>query len=59
MISWPWKENGPKLADNFGLCIGKLRSFWNKLIKNENLLNQYNDIVKDQIKKGIIEKVGP
>ena len=47
VISWPWKKNRPKLADNFELCIGRLRFLWNKLVKDKNLLNQYNDIIKD------------
>lgn len=32
---------------------------WNKLIRDENLLNQYNDRVNDQIEKEVIEKVDP
>ena len=36
-----------------------MRSLWNKLRRDENLLNQYNNIVSDQIEKGIIERVDP
>ena len=36
-----------------------MRFLQNKLVKNENLFNQYNDLAKDQIEKRIIKKVDP
>ena len=58
-VSWPWKIEVKSLADNYGLALGRLKSLLNRLRSNPDLGKQYGDIIEDQLKQGIIEKVPP
>ncbi|VDN83203.1 unnamed protein product [Brugia pahangi] len=44
-----------KLNDNFGLCLGRLRS--KRLHNDERLLLNYDETIRDQLQSGIIEKL--
>ena len=54
---WPWKEETPELPVNRGLALGRLRSTMNRLSEKPELMNQYDSIIKEQLSKGVIEKV--
>ncbi|CAG7703279.1 unnamed protein product, partial [Allacma fusca] len=56
-VSWPWIEYPPNLKSNYGLALGCLKSQMKKFSKNENLLVEYDKIMKSQEEKGVIEKV--
>lgn len=57
-VNLPWKENSlPLSSDNYLLCESRLRSLHHKLRKDPELLAEYNNIIQDQLLKGIIEKV--
>lgn len=56
-VTWPWKEDGSDLPDNRALAFGRLKSLVNRMRSNPALVKQYGDIIEDQLKKGIIEKV--
>ena len=58
-VSWPWKEEVENLPENHGLALGRLKSLLNRLRSNPDLGKQYGDIIEDQLKQGIIEKVPP
>ena len=45
------------LPDNYGLALGRLRSIIPRLKKEPELLKTYIATIKDQIEKGVIEKV--
>ena len=45
------------MPDNYNLCVKRLSSLTKKFSNNETLLTSYNEIIKDQLSKGIIEKV--
>lgn len=53
----PWRSFPPELPNNFGLSAGRLHSVVKKLKKNPNLLKKYDEIIKNQLKEEIIEKV--
>ena len=57
VVHLPFHENHPMLSDNYSLCVNRLRSLTKKLSKDEDLFNSYNNIIKDQLSHGIIEKV--
>ena len=57
MVTWPWKDKVPDLPQNYQLAVGRLRSISQKLVKSPALLKQYDDIIKEQLSRGIIEKV--
>ena len=56
-VSWPWKEQNIDLPENYELSLGRLKSMKKKLDGNPELLHRYNQVIQDQLKKGIIEKV--
>lgn len=56
-VTWPWKETPPTIPENRQLATGRLRSLLSKLGNTRELMSQYNSVIEDQLKKGIIEKV--
>ncbi|XP_053406659.1 uncharacterized protein LOC123538298 [Mercenaria mercenaria] len=56
-VTWPWRDEFPDLPENRGLAKGRLKSLVCKLAKQPELLKRYDDVIKDQLEKGIIEKV--
>lgn len=56
-VGWPWREYPPPLTDNFGLAMGRLRTLYRRLQKTPNLLKEYDEILINQEREGIIEKV--
>ncbi|XP_065675642.1 uncharacterized protein LOC136091857 [Hydra vulgaris] len=57
VVQFPFHENHPTLPDNYSLCVNRLQSLTGKLSKDEDLYKSYNNIIKDQLSHGIIEKV--
>ena len=45
------------LSSNYELCFGRLQSLRKKLYNNPQLLEEYNAIIQEQLKTGIIERV--
>ena len=56
-VSLPWKDNHPTLPDNYQLCHKRLIDLVRRLKQNPVLLAEYDRIIQDQIKKGIVEIV--
>ena len=57
-VSWPWsEENESYHAENFELSLGRLKSLIKRLEKDPDLLQKYNNIIQEQIAKGITERV--
>ncbi|KHJ91498.1 integrase core domain protein [Oesophagostomum dentatum] len=52
-----WKENHPPLPDNKAIAHKRLINVWASLRKDEELLEQYNNVFKDQESKNIIEEI--
>uniref|UniRef100_A0A7I5EE60 Uncharacterized protein n=1 Tax=Haemonchus contortus TaxID=6289 RepID=A0A7I5EE60_HAECO len=48
----------PPLPDNRALAFKRLLNVWTSLKNNEQLLDQYNEVFRDQLKQGIVELVG-
>jgi hypothetical protein len=57
VASLPWKPSHPPLSSNFNLAKSRLRSNLHNLRKNPRLLQQYDDVIKDQLTREFIEKV--
>ena len=57
-VSWPWKEDQPDLPENRNLALGRLKSLVIRMKNNPELIQKYDDIITDQLNKGVIEKVG-
>ena len=55
-VTWPWKGN-IHLPTNYGLAYGRLRSLFGRLQTQPDLLQQYNAVIREQLRNGIIETV--
>ncbi len=57
-VGLPWKQSEPEpLSDNYSLALGRLNSLWNRLEKDSGVLNEYDNIINDQLNSGILEIV--
>ena len=56
-LGWPYRSDNPDLPDNYRLAYGCLKSNLKRLKENPKLLKDYNNIIKEQLEKGILEKV--
>ena len=58
-VSLPWKDPHPVLPDNYQLCVKRLHGLLRRLRQDPNMLDQYDSIIRDQIKQGIVQPVEP
>ena len=56
-VTWPWKNEKPNLPENRTLAVGRLKSLVRRMKDNPDLIQKYDDIIKDQLRQSIIEKV--
>ena len=56
-VRWGWREENPNLFNNYKLSYGRLASTVKRLRENPETMKQHNNIIEDQVKKGIIEKI--
>ena len=54
---FPWKENHPQLPTNSAICRRRARSLAFRLSQTPDLLKKYNNIISEQLNRGIIERV--
>lgn len=57
MVKFPWKDEHAPLPSNYHVCERRTRSLARKLIHTPNLMKSYNEIIKEQEKRGFIEKI--
>ena len=58
-VTWPWKNSCPELPENRELAYGRFKSLVHKMQNKPDFLQKYDEIIQDQCKKGIIEKIPP
>ena len=56
-VKLPWIEDRRPSCNGYQLCESRLRSLHHKLSKEPLLLSEYNDIIQDQLKAGIVQEV--
>lgn len=56
-VGLPWKHTHCEIPDHLSLCEGRLRSLIRRLRSNPNMLLEYDKIIKDQLRQGIVERV--
>ena len=56
-VRWGWREENPNLFSNYKLSYGRLASTVKRPKENPETMKQCNNIIEDQVKKGIIEKI--
>ena len=53
----PFKEEHPLLPDNYTVAKSRLNSLLCRLKANPKVAKEYDNVIKDQLEKGIVEKV--
>ncbi|MCG8044652.1 MAG: DUF1759 domain-containing protein [Candidatus Thiodiazotropha endolucinida] len=56
-VTWPLKDDDPDLPTNKELALGRLNILVNRMKHKPELLRKYDQVMSDQLHKGIIEKV--
>ena len=56
-VRLPWKEPHPPLPDNLDVSKSRLFNLLRRLKPTPDMLNQYDSIIREQIKNGIVEVV--
>ena len=56
-VKLPWKEDCLPSSNGYQLCESCLQSLHHKLRREPSLLSEYNIIIQDQLKNGIVEEV--
>uniref|UniRef100_A0A183FAG8 DUF1758 domain-containing protein n=1 Tax=Heligmosomoides polygyrus TaxID=6339 RepID=A0A183FAG8_HELPZ len=56
-VRLPWKNVTASLPDNKAIAFHRLVSVWNTLQKDQDLLDQYDGIFREQLNLGILEHV--
>ena len=56
-VAWPWRDENCRLPDNYDLCIGRLKSLQKRLREDPELFRSYEEGIKNQLEKGMIEIV--
>ena len=56
-VKLPWKEGQSALPDNYKLSLSRLNSQVRKLQKGPEVLQEYDSVIQEQLKLGVIQKV--
>jgi hypothetical protein len=56
-VSLPFKEEHPPLPDNYESSKKRLTALVHRLQQKPDVLQSYDDVIQDQLKNGVIEKV--
>ena len=57
-VSLPWKDPNQVLPSNYQLCRKRLHGLLRRLRQDQEIMKEYDAIVRNQIKLGIVEYVG-
>ena len=56
-VQLPWKDPMSTIPDNYELCLKRLHSLLRRLRQNPELFEQYDKVIRDQIKNDIVQTV--
>ena len=56
-IELPWKQGCPSILSDYQLCENHLKSLYRRMLHQPELLQEYDQIIQQQIRHGIIEAV--
>ncbi len=56
VVALPWKEFHGPLPDNYQISHKRLRGLLHRLKQTPSILREYDDIIRDQLDKGIVEQ---
>ena len=58
-VSLPWREYHEPLPPNYQLAAKRLQGLHRRLRQDPNVLQGYDKIIRDRVKKGIVQIVEP
>ena len=56
-VPLPWREFHDPLPDNYQLSLRRLQGLLRRLKQEPAILKEYDEIIRDQLRKGIIETI--
>ena len=56
-LSIPWKENMPRLPENYNMALQRLQNTEKRLRKSPSIGQSYSDIIENYVAKGYVRKV--
>ena len=56
-VKLPFKDNHPMLPDNYTVALRRLTTTIKKLKNQPEILKQYDDVIREQLQSGVVEKV--
>ena len=56
-VRLPWKHSHPFLPDNYKASLQRFHSLYNRLKQTPKILEEYDNVIKDQLQKGIVKRV--
>ena len=56
-VHLPWKDSHPHLPNNYSLCCKRLNGLLKRLRQNTDQLQQYDAVIQDQLRQGVVEVV--
>ena len=56
-LSIPWKEDKPRLPENYSMALQQLQNTEKRLCKSPNIGQSYSDIIENFVAKGYVRKV--
>ena len=56
-VKLPWKVRHQMLPSNHHLCVNSLKTLKGLLDKEPEIAQEYDEVIQEQLKEGIIEKV--
>ena len=56
-VGLPWLKDKCEVPDHYDLCFNRLKSLQRRLIKEPDILTEYQSSIKEQLSLGIIEPV--
>ena len=58
-VSLPWLRDTRDVPNHYLLCIDHLKLLHRKLLKKPEVLKEYQQVIDDQLERGIIEVCNP
>ena len=57
VVRFPWKEDHAPLPSNYEVCKQRIRSLVRRLASTPDLMRTYDQIIKEQERRGFVERV--
>lgn len=57
IVSWPWLDENRVPPDTYLLALGRLKSLMKRLSKSPELVEKYDNVIKEQLELNMIEEV--